>query len=88
MVTFSFIISRLEKDKFQKECFFFVIKIGMNVIERILSQHVEYESQAYMYAFTIEIEISAASMWCFVNHLKSNVSELEKKNEIFCYSVF
>jgi hypothetical protein len=45
----------------------------MNVNERVLNQHVEYEPQAYMYAFTIELEISAAAMWCFVNHLKSNV---------------
>ncbi|CAF4311703.1 unnamed protein product [Rotaria sp. Silwood2] len=47
---------------------------GMNVNERILTQHVEYEPQAYMYAFTIELEISAAAMWCFVGHLKPNYS--------------
>lgn len=46
----------------------------MNVNERITHQHVEYESQAYMYAFTIELEISAAAMWCFVGHLKPTVS--------------
>ncbi|CAF4246902.1 unnamed protein product, partial [Rotaria magnacalcarata] len=45
---------------------------GMNVNERVLTQHVEYEPQAYMYAFTIELEISAAAMWCFVGHLKPN----------------
>ncbi len=33
-----------------------------------------------MYAFTIELEISAAAMWCLVNHLKSNVSKC--KNHI------
>ncbi|CAF1683274.1 unnamed protein product [Rotaria magnacalcarata] len=47
---------------------------GMNVNERVLTQHVEYEPQAYMYAFTIELEISAAAMWCFVGHLKPNYS--------------
>ncbi|CAF1000100.1 unnamed protein product [Rotaria sordida] len=45
---------------------------GMNINERILTQHIEYEPQAYMYAFTIELEISAAAMWCFVGHLKPN----------------
>ncbi len=50
----------------------------MNVNERILNQHVEYEPQAYMYAFTIELEICAAAMWCFVNHLQSDVSKCRK----------
>ena len=46
---------------------------GINVNERILNQHVEYEPQAYVYAFTIELEICAAAMWCVVNHLQVNV---------------
>lgn len=46
----------------------------MNVNERIVNQHVEYEPQAYMYAFTIELEISAAAMWCFVGHFKPQVN--------------
>jgi len=50
----------------------------MNVNERILTQHVEYEPQAYVSAFTIELEIIAAAMWCFVSHLKSNVSKCRK----------
>ena len=54
---------------------------GMNINERLLTQHVEYEPQGYMYAFTIELEISAAAMWCFVSHLKSNVRKCE--NRIF-----
>ncbi|CAF4813957.1 unnamed protein product, partial [Rotaria sp. Silwood1] len=45
---------------------------GMNVNERILTQHVEFEPQAYMYAFTIELEINAMAMWYFVSHLKQN----------------
>lgn len=79
MVTFSFIISRL--DFFFETFIYFLLEIhiGMNVNERILTQHVEYEPQAYMYAFTIELEISAAAMWCFVNHLKSNVSKFEER---------
>ena len=51
---------------------------GMNVNERILNQHVEYEPQAYVYAFTIELEICAAAMWCFVNHLQANVRECSR----------
>ncbi|UJR15883.1 hypothetical protein I4U23_002808 [Adineta vaga] len=47
---------------------------GMNVNERIINHHVEYEPQGYMYAFTIELEICAAAMWCFINHLKPNYS--------------
>ena len=47
----------------------------MNVNERIIDHHIEYEPQAYMYAFTIELEISAAAMWCFINHLKADVSK-------------
>jgi hypothetical protein len=53
----------------------------MNVNERIISQHVEYEPQAYMYAFTIELEISAAAMWCFAIHFKPNVSKCLKSNQ-------
>jgi hypothetical protein len=56
------------------------------VNERIVTQHIEYEPQAYMYAFTIELEISAAAMWCFVSHLKPNVSkcvELFYSNKFF-----
>ena len=61
----------------------------MNVNERILNQHVEYEPQAYMYAFTIELEISAAAMWCFANHLKINVKKFSFCNSFkFCFSVF
>ncbi|CAF0813761.1 unnamed protein product [Adineta ricciae] len=48
---------------------------GMNVNERIIGHHIEYEPQAYMYAFTIELEISAAAMWCFINHLKADYPE-------------
>lgn len=51
----------------------------MNVNERILNQHVEYEPQAYVYAFTIELEICAAAMWCFVNHLNVNVREYSRQ---------
>ena len=51
----------------------------MNVNERILNQHVEYEPQAYVYAFTIELEICAAAMWCFVNHLNAYVRKCSRK---------
>ena len=51
----------------------------MNINERILTQHIEFEPQGYMYAFTIELEISAAAMWCFISHLKSNVRKYEKE---------
>ena len=49
------------------------LTLGMNVNERMLTEHIEYEPQGYMYAFTIEIEISASSMWCFMSHLNKNV---------------
>ncbi|CAF3403343.1 unnamed protein product [Rotaria sp. Silwood1] len=51
---------------------------GMNVNERILTQHVEFEPQAYMYAFTIELEINAMAMWYFVSHLKQNVNKRQR----------
>lgn len=65
----------------------------MNVSERIIGHHVEYESQAYVYAFTIELEISAAAMWCFLSHLKPNVNrffyfKFEEKQMIFVYLTF
>lgn len=55
---------------------------GMNVNERVLIEHIEYEPRAYMYAFTIELEISAAAMWCFVNHFNSNFSREKLINVI------
>lgn len=60
----------------------------MNVNERILTEHIEYEPQAYMYAFTIELEISAAAMWCFINHLNSNVKQNDEIRFLnrFCFS--
>lgn len=64
----------------------------MNINERILTQHVEYEPQGYMYAFTIELEISAAAMWWFVSHFKSNVRKCMKESSsyesLFFFPVF
>ena len=66
--------------------------LGMNVNERILTEHIEYEPQAYMYAFTIELEISAAAMWCFISHLNSTVIEEDERKKqqlsLFYFLVF
>ncbi|CAF0753954.1 unnamed protein product [Didymodactylos carnosus] len=47
---------------------------GMNVNHRVFSHHVEYEPQSYLYAFTTELEICAAAMWCMINHIQTDVS--------------
>lgn len=60
----------------------------MNINERILTQHIEFEPQGYMYAFTIELEISAAAMWCFISHLKSNVCKWEEESSPYERSFF
>lgn len=46
---------------------------GMNVNERELEQHVEFESRDYYAAFTAEIEISASTLWCMMISLKDQV---------------
>nr|XP_034188211.1 E3 ubiquitin-protein ligase Ubr3 isoform X2 [Osmia lignaria] len=50
--------------------FFFTFIVGMNVNQRELSQHVEYESNTYYAAFSAELEASAYPMWALVSHLR------------------
>ncbi|CAH1135569.1 unnamed protein product [Ceutorhynchus assimilis] len=42
---------------------------GMNVNQRELSQHVEFEPTTYYAAFSAELEASAYPMWALVTHL-------------------
>ncbi|XP_023241163.1 E3 ubiquitin-protein ligase ubr3-like, partial [Centruroides sculpturatus] len=44
---------------------------GMNVNQRELSQHVEFEPNTYYAAFSAELEGSATPMWALISHLKS-----------------
>ncbi|PVD29744.1 hypothetical protein C0Q70_09000 [Pomacea canaliculata] len=41
---------------------------GMNVNQRELSYHVEYEPDTYYAAFSAELEICACPMWSLINH--------------------
>ncbi|KAF5282499.1 hypothetical protein FQR65_LT14269 [Abscondita terminalis] len=42
---------------------------GMNVNQRELSQHIEFEPNTYYAAFSAELEASAYPMWALVSHL-------------------
>lgn len=42
----------------------------MNVNQRELSQHVEFEPNTYYAAFSAELEASAYPMWALVSHLR------------------
>ncbi|GFY54890.1 e3 ubiquitin-protein ligase ubr3 [Trichonephila inaurata madagascariensis] len=44
---------------------------GMNVNQRELKTHVEFESNTYYAAFSAELEASATPMWALISHLKS-----------------
>lgn len=53
---------------------------GMNVNQRELKTHVEFESNTYYAAFSAELEASATPMWALISHLKdSNTLEQTKK---------
>ncbi|KZC09699.1 E3 ubiquitin-protein ligase UBR3, partial [Dufourea novaeangliae] len=43
---------------------------GMNVNQRELNQHVEFEPNTYYAAFSAELEASAYPMWALVSHLR------------------
>lgn len=43
--------------------------LGMNVNQRELNQHVEFEPNTYYAAFSAELEASAYPMWALVSHL-------------------
>lgn len=44
----------------------------MNVNQRELTQHVEFEPNTYYAAFSAELEASAYPMWALVSHLTDN----------------
>ncbi|KAI4457311.1 ubiquitin ligase e3 alpha-related [Holotrichia oblita] len=47
---------------------------GMNVNQRELIQHVEFEPNTYYAAFSAELEASAYPMWALVSHLTDNTT--------------
>ncbi|CAN7992707.1 unnamed protein product [Ixodes hexagonus] len=47
---------------------------GMNVNQRELSQHVEFEPNTYYAAFSAELEASATPLWALISHLGSEAS--------------
>lgn len=49
----------------------FVFCVGMNVNQRELNQHVEFEPSTYYAAFSAELEASAYPMWALLSHLNS-----------------
>ncbi|CAL7947523.1 unnamed protein product [Xylocopa violacea] len=58
---------------------------GMNVNQRELNQHVEYESNTYYAAFSAELEASAYPMWALVSHLRGPESApLTRRVLTFC----
>lgn len=44
----------------------------MNVNQREMSQHVEFEPSTYYAAFSAELEASAYPMWALVGHLRDS----------------
>lgn len=58
---------------------------GMNVNQRELSQHVEFEPNTYYAAFSAELEASAYPMWALVSHLRGPESAtLSRRVLSFC----
>ncbi|XP_052094995.1 E3 ubiquitin-protein ligase UBR3-like [Mytilus californianus] len=43
---------------------------GMNLNNRELSQHVEFESETYYAAFSAELEMASSPMWSLISHCK------------------
>ena len=57
----------------------------MNVNQRELSQHVEFEPNTYYAAFSAELEASAYPMWALVSHLRGTESSvLSRRVLTFC----
>lgn len=46
---------------------------GMNLNNRELSQHVEFESETYYAAFSAELEMASSPMWSLISHCKNKV---------------
>ena len=47
--------------------------VGMNLNQRELHQHVEFEPDTYYAAFSAELEIAASPMWSLISHCKTKV---------------
>jgi E3 ubiquitin-protein ligase UBR3 len=47
----------------------------MNLNNRELSQHVEFESETYYAAFSAELEMASSPMWSLISHCKTKVSK-------------
>ncbi|KAL5006565.1 hypothetical protein ScPMuIL_015371 [Solemya velum] len=61
---------------------------GMNLNQRELSQHVEYEPDTYYAAFSAELEIAASPMWYLISHLKTKeTAEITKSMIKSCLCV-
>lgn len=59
----------------------------MNVNQRELNQHVEFEPNTYYAAFSAELEASAYPMWALVSHLTDTGSvDLTKRVLSSCLS--
>jgi len=58
---------------------------GMNVNQRELSQHIEFEPNTYYAAFSAELEASAYPMWALVSHLRGPESVMLSRRVLtFC----
>ncbi|KAH8009626.1 hypothetical protein HPB51_018894 [Rhipicephalus microplus] len=55
-------------------------EIGMNVNQRELTQHVEFEPNTYYAAFSAELEASATPLWALISHLKNEETLPLSKN--------
>lgn len=59
----------------------------MNVNQRELTQHIEFEPNTYYAAFTAELEASAYPMWALVSHLKGPESIALSRSVLeFCHT--
>lgn len=57
----------------------------MNVNQRELNQHVEFEPNTYYAAFSAELEASAYPMWALVSHLRGSDSAILSRRVLtFC----
>ncbi|XP_023317565.1 E3 ubiquitin-protein ligase Ubr3 isoform X3 [Trichogramma pretiosum] len=58
---------------------------GMNVNQREMGEHIEFEPNTYYAAFSAELEASAYPMWALVSHLRSPSSALLTRRVLsFC----
>lgn len=58
---------------------------GMNVNQREMGTHIEFEPTTYYAAFSAELEASAYPMWALVSHLRGPESaEISRRALNFC----